>query len=184
MPAAESLVSSRNVLPPGRNTSICLGRSPPADSTRYRTGSEFWAAIPRALSPFARPMGLIAPPLSVGSFATMTHSTPSMTPMPVTTPAPMLYSVLVPAIGDSSRNGASRSRSNSTRSRANNFPRLWWRVTYLSPPPTIAFASNSSTAAMCSAIAAALARNSGERVSMAPSRTVMVEPPRPDPRAS
>ena len=61
------------------------------------------------------------------------HSTPSTTPMPVTTLAPTVKSEPQPASGDSSRNAEPSSTSSSIRSRASSLPRAWCRSTYFSP---------------------------------------------------
>ena len=53
--------------------------------------------------------GFIVPPLTVGSWAMITHSTPDTTPMPVTMLAPTVKPVPHAATGDSSRNGESGS---------------------------------------------------------------------------
>jgi hypothetical protein len=97
---------------------------------------------------------LDAPPLTVGSLAETTHSTPLTTPIPVTTLAPTVNSVPHAASGESSRKGASRSRRSSMRSRGRSFPRSRWRRTYFSPPPARASASCSSRKRTCSSIAA------------------------------
>ena len=57
------------------------------------------------------------PPLTVGSLATIRHSTPSTTPIPSTTLAPTVKGVPHAASGLSSRNGESGSISSSMRSR-------------------------------------------------------------------
>src|SRR5579859_2370915 len=74
MRAAEDVVRSRKVRPPGMKISFCVGRSAPADSTRLIIGSRFSAAIRAARSAFFRLDGLLAPPLTVGSFAMITRS--------------------------------------------------------------------------------------------------------------
>ena len=68
--------------------SFCVGRSAPPDSTSEITGSRFASAISLARSVLRSVHGLLAPPRTVGSLATIRHSTPSTTPMPVTTLAP------------------------------------------------------------------------------------------------
>ena len=45
MPAADSLVRSRNVRPPGMKISFCVGRSAPPDSTSEITGSRLASAM-------------------------------------------------------------------------------------------------------------------------------------------
>src|SRR5665647_3801807 len=61
----------------------------------------------------------------VASLATITHSRPSMRPMPVITPAPCTALSYMPlaASGDSSRNGEPGSIRFITRSRGNSLPR-------------------------------------------------------------
>ena len=88
MRAAESRVRSRNTRPPGMKISAWLGRSAPPDSTRLTIGRRLASAISPARRVFFNEYGLTAPPRTVGSLAMITHSTPSMTPMPVTTLAP------------------------------------------------------------------------------------------------
>ena len=117
MPAADSRVRSRNICPPGMKISFCVGRSAPPDSTSEITGSRFSRAIWLARRIFFSVHGLLVPPLTVGSLATIRHSTPSTTPMPVTTLAPTVKSLPHAASGLSSRNGESGSSSSSMRSR-------------------------------------------------------------------
>nr|BFE81040.1 hypothetical protein GCM10020093_036410 [Planobispora longispora] len=123
IPAADRRVRSRKIRPPGMKISFCVGRSAPPDSTRLTSGSRFSSAMSAARSVLRRVHGLDAPPRTVGSLATITHSTPSTTPMPVTTLAPTGKSLPHPASGDSSRNAESGSRSSSIRSRASSLPR-------------------------------------------------------------
>ena len=73
--------------------SFCVGRSAPPDSTREIIGSRFSNAIWLARSTFLSVHGFDVPPLTVGSWATSMHSTPSTTPMPVTMLAPTVKSV-------------------------------------------------------------------------------------------
>ncbi len=148
MPAADNRVRSRNARPPGMKISAWLGRSAPPDSTRLTTGSRFANAMSLARKVLRSVHGLLAPPRTVGSLATTRHSTPSTTPMPVTTLAPTGKSVPHAASGDSSRNGLSRSTSSSIRSRARSLPRLWWRSVYLGPPPASALACSPSSSAI------------------------------------
>ena len=75
---------SRKILPPGMKISFCVGRSAPPDSTRLIVGSLFSWAIWAARNDFFSVQGLLAPPFTVGSLATIMHSTPETTPMPVT----------------------------------------------------------------------------------------------------
>jgi hypothetical protein len=127
--AALARVMLRNEPPPGMKMSFCVGRSAPPLSTRLMLGSPFSAAICAARWPFLRVLGFDVPPFTVGSLATIMHSTPSTTPMPVTIDAPTVKSVPHAARLDSSRNGVSGSSSSSMRSRAVSLPRSWWRVT-------------------------------------------------------
>src|SRR5215472_4883787 len=99
MPAADSRVRSRKSRPPGTKMSFWLGRSAPPDSTREITGSRFCFAMSLARKIFRIVQGLLAPPRTVGSFATIMHSTPSTTPMPATTLPPSGYSVPMPPAG-------------------------------------------------------------------------------------
>jgi hypothetical protein len=87
------------------------------------------SAISIARRVFLRPIGLVAPPRTVGSLAVTMHSTPATGPTPVMPLAPMWKSLPQAASGDSSRNGASRSNSSSIRSLASSLPRARWRVT-------------------------------------------------------
>ena len=89
---ADARVRSRKSLPPGMKISFCVGRSAPPDSTREIVGSPFSSAIWEARKIFFTVHGLLAPPLTVGSLAVIRHSTPSTTPMPVTTLAPTVKS--------------------------------------------------------------------------------------------
>ncbi len=67
--------------------------------------------------------GFIDPPRTVGSCPMITHSVPDTTPMPVTMLAPTWNGEPHAASGESSKNGASRSKSSSMRSRTGSFPR-------------------------------------------------------------
>ena len=64
------------------------GRSAPPDSTRLMQGSRLASAMSLARRAFFSDQGLLAPPRTVGSLAVIRHSTPSTTPMPVTSEAP------------------------------------------------------------------------------------------------
>ena len=68
--------------------SFWVGRSAPPDSTRLMQGSRLARAISLARRAFLSVHGLLAPPRTVGSLAVIRHSTPSTTPMPVTSDAP------------------------------------------------------------------------------------------------
>ena len=144
---------SRNSLPPGMKISFWVGRSAPPDSTSATVGSPFSSAICEARKIFLTVHGLLAPPFTDGSLAVIMHSTPSITPMPVTTLAPTVKSEPQPASGDSSRNAEPSSTSSSIRSRGSSLPRAWWRSTYFSPPPATALACSASRSASFSSIA-------------------------------
>ena len=88
MPRADSSVRSWNIRPPGTNISAWVGRSAPPDSTRLTSGSRLVLAISLARSDLRSVYGLLDPPRTVGSLATITHSTPETTPIPVTRLAP------------------------------------------------------------------------------------------------
>ena len=148
---------SRNSLPPGMKISFWVGRSAPPDSTSATVGSPFSSAICEARKIFLTVHGLLAPPFTVGSLAVIMHSTPSITPMPVTTLAPTAKSEPQPASGDSSRNAEPSSTSSSIRSRGSSLPRAWWRSTYFSPPPATALACSASRSASFSSIASRFA---------------------------
>ena len=163
----DARVRSRNSLPPGMKISFCVGRSAPPDSTREIVGRLFSSAICAARKIFFTVHGFDAPPLTVGSLALIRHSTPSTTPMPVTTEAPTVKSEPHPASGDSSRNAEPGSRSSSIRSRAVSLPRSRWRATYFSPPPATALACSSSSAASFSSIASRLGLDTPSRSSTA-----------------
>ena len=119
----DSSVSSWKIRPAGTNRSACVGRSAPPDSTRFITGSRLTRAISRARRVLRSEYGFIAPPRTVGSCAMITHSTPEITPIPVTMLAPTANPVPQAASADSSRNGLSGSTSSSIRSRVSSRPR-------------------------------------------------------------
>ena len=144
---------SRNSLPPGMKISFWVGRSAPPDSTSETVGRPFSSAICEARKIFFTVIGLLAPPFTVGSFAVIMHSTPSTTPIPVTTEAPTGKSEPQAASGDSSRNAEPGSTSSSIRSRGSSLPRAWWRSAYFCPPPATALAFSVSSAASFSTIA-------------------------------
>ena len=153
---ADERVRSRKSRPPGMKISFCVGRSAPPDSTSEIVGRLFSSAICEARKIFLTVQGLLAPPFTVGSLALIMHSTPSTTPMPVTTDAPTVKSEPQPASGDSSRKAEPGSTSSSIRSRAVSLPRAWWRSTYFSPPPATATACCASRSASFSSIAVRL----------------------------
>ena len=150
---AEARVRSRKSLPPGMKISFWVGRSAPPDSTSEIVGRSFSSAICEARKIFFTVQGLLAPPFTVGSLALIMHSTPSTTPMPVTTEAPTVKSEPHPASGESSRKADPGSTSSSIRSRAVSLPRAWWRSTYFSPPPATATACWASRSASFSSMA-------------------------------
>ncbi len=100
-------------------------------------GSRFCSATSCARRCFFTVSGKYEPPLTVASLATITHSRPSTTPIPVTMPAlgawPSYSSHAASAF--SSRNAVSGSTSRSIRSRAGSLPRERCRSTAVSPPP-------------------------------------------------
>ena len=63
-------------------------RSPPADSTSWMYGIRLSLATSRARISLRMLTAVIAPPRSVGSLPTITHSVPSITPIPSTMPPP------------------------------------------------------------------------------------------------
>src|SRR6266581_151865 len=117
-------------------------------------GRLFCLATSWARRCFLTVSGKYEPPLTVASFATIAHSRPSTTPIPVTMPAagawPSYSSQAASAF--SSRNAALGSTRRSMRSRAVSFPRDRWRSVAFSPPPR--------------AISAVRLRNSATRPSM------------------
>src|SRR5712691_5105479 len=117
-------------------------------------GRLFCSATSWARRCFLTVSGKYEPPLTVASFATITHSRPSTTPIPVTMPPagawPSYSSQAASAF--SSRNAAPGSTRRSMRSRAVSFPRDRWRSVAFSPPPR--------------AISAVRSRNSATRPSM------------------
>ena len=152
-------VMSRNSRPPGMKISFCVGRSAPPDSTSATLGSPFSSAIWLARKIFLTVHGLLAPPFTVGSLAVIITSTPSTTPMPVTTLAPTAKSEPHPASGLSSRNAEPGSTSSSIRSRGSSLPRAWWRSTYFWPPPSTAFRCSSARSASLLSIASRFGRH-------------------------
>src|SRR3546814_18883227 len=96
---AEDRVRSRKPRPPGMKISLCVGRSAPPDSVRFTVGRLFWAAMSAARKFFFTDQGLRAPPFTVGSLATIMHSTPSHPPLPVPLLAPTPNSLPPPARG-------------------------------------------------------------------------------------
>lgn len=156
IPAADRRVISRKVRPPGTNRSAWRGRSAPPDSTRAITGSRLRSAISSARSCLVTPIGVSDPPFTVGSLATSTQSTPLTGPIPQISPAPGVVrsGSCAPASAATSRNGASGSRSRSTRSRAVSLPRSWWRSTYCVPPAASTVSTTVSRAPRASSMAA------------------------------
>ena len=106
--------------------------------------------------------GKYEPPFTVASLATITHSRPSTTPMPVTIPAlgaPPSYSSQA-ASAFSSRKAVPGSTSRSTRSRAGSLPRERCRSVAFSPPPRATCAVRSRSSATSSAIRSCRSANS------------------------
>src|SRR6185312_12963072 len=136
-------------------------------------GRRFSSAISCARRCFFTVTGKYVPPFTVASFATTTTSMPCTRPMPVTSPAPGAAPSYMPcaASGENSRNGEPASSSARMRSRGSSLPRSVCFARALSPPPSAACAicslRSSTTARSC----AALAWNSGERVSIWDSMT-------------
>src|SRR5438874_11380545 len=115
-------------------------------------GKRFCSAISCARRCFFTVSGKYVPPLTVASFATITHSRPSTTPMPVTIPAAGACPSYSPqaAGGESSRKAVSGSTRRSTRSRAVSFPRDRCRSVASGPPPratSVVRSRNSATRA-------------------------------------
>src|SRR5271154_3876454 len=104
----------------------------------------------------------------VESLQTTTHSRPEMRPTPVMIPAALISSSYMPlaASGDSSRNGVPGSISVVTRSRGSNLPRARWRSRARADPPSAALARRVSSSTTSARIAAWLASNSFDAVSM------------------
>ena len=177
MPALDRRVRSRKSPPPGMNTSFCVGRSAPPDSTRLITGRRFFMATSLSRRILRSVHGLEVPPLTVGSLAMSRHSTPETTPMPATTEAPVWKSEPHAASAHNSRNGDSGSRTMSMRSRAVNLPRSRWRATLRSLPPASAGARSSASWSSLPSIADLAARNSGASVSSVERRMVMRSTP-------
>src|ERR1700744_2970947 len=74
--ASERRVRSLNPRPPGTKIFDWFGRSAPADSISEIDGRRFWSATSLQRPDFAAVSSLIAPPLTVESFAGVTHPTP------------------------------------------------------------------------------------------------------------
>ncbi len=166
--AAELRVMSRKSRPPGMKISFWVGRSAPPDSTRATVGRPFSSAICDARKILRTVQGFDAPPFTVGSLAVIMHSTPSTTPIPVTTLAPTVKSEPHPARGESSRKAEPSSTSSSIRSRGSSLPRAWCRSAYFGPPPATALACSASRSASFSSIAVAF----GDRSLMTRTPTV------------
>src|SRR5688500_11420997 len=105
----ERRVSSRKPRPPGTKIVDWNGKSAPPDSVRLMIGIRFWAQISIVRPVLIAVNGLIEPPLMVGSFAVITHSTPDTTPIPEMSDPPSAISVSQAQRGAISRKGASRS---------------------------------------------------------------------------
>ena len=146
-------------------TSAWRGRNAPPESTRYRHGRWFCAATSCARRCFFTVSGKYEPPLTVASFATITHSRPSTTPIPVTMPAPGACPSYMShaASAFSSRNAESGSISRSIRSRAVSLPRSRCRASARSPPPCATSAVRSRSSATSSAIRSCRAAKASSR---------------------
>src|SRR4051812_46429179 len=83
-------VRSRNPRPPGTKIFDWFGRSAPADSIREIVGNRLVSATSLIRPDFHAVISLIAPPLTVESFALITHSTPETLPTPPMKPAPVV----------------------------------------------------------------------------------------------
>src|SRR5262249_37713222 len=88
IPAADRRLMLRKLRPPGTKISAWRGRAAPPDSVRGVDGRRVRSAISIARPGPAPADGLIEPPLTVASFALITHSTPDTWPTPVMTRAP------------------------------------------------------------------------------------------------
>jgi hypothetical protein len=90
-------------------------------------------------------------------------------PMPVIMPAHGTSSSYMPcaASWDSSKNGEPGSSSRRTRSRGSSLPRARWRSRARSSPPCLIRCTTACRSSISARIAAALAWNAGERVSIA-----------------
>ena len=109
--------------------------------------------------------GVMAPPSTVGSLPTITHSTPAITPMPTTKPPPTVYEESYPARGLISRNGLSGSRTWPMRSRIGILSRERMRSMASGPPPASASSSSSPTTSRCSSMSARFRANASAPVS-------------------
>src|SRR3954463_7492943 len=136
-------------------------------------GRRFCAATSCARRCFCTVSGKYEPPFTVASFATITHSRPSTTPMPVTTPAlgasPSYTSQAARAF--SSRNAVSGSTSRSIRSRAVSFPRERCRSTARCPPPRATCAVRSRSSATSPSIRSRLRSNCSDSRAACEERT-------------
>src|SRR5438552_757391 len=90
MRSRERRVRSRNPRPPGTKIFDWFGRSAPALSISEIDGSRFDSATSFIRPLFHAVISLIAPPLTVESFAVITHSTPDTRPTPSMNPAPVV----------------------------------------------------------------------------------------------
>ena len=97
-------------------------------------------AISRPRISFLALNALKAPARTDGSWPRITHSTPSMTPMPTTKPEPTVKLERQAASGLISRNAESGSSASEMRSRSGILPRLRKRASVSSPPPAAASA--------------------------------------------
>src|ERR1700689_3855862 len=82
MRACERRVRSRKPRPPATKFFDWFEKPAPADSISEIVGSRFASATSLQRPDFHAVSSLIAPPLTVESFAVITHSTPETRPMP------------------------------------------------------------------------------------------------------
>src|SRR5437016_5176069 len=145
-------------------------------------GRLFCSAISCARRCFFTVIGKYVPPLTVASFATMTHSRCCTRPMPVTMPAAGASSSYIPfaASGDNSRNGVPGSSNAAMRSRTGSFPCWRCRSTYFAPPPSRAAASRCFSSATSPCRCSRFAANSAEAVSRCVSSESMLWDGLPD----
>src|ERR1051326_4381990 len=134
-------------------------------------GRRFCSAISWARRCFFTVVGKYVPPLTVASLATRTHSRPSITPIPVTIPAPGAWPSYISqaASAESSRKAVSGSSRRSIRSRAVSFPRERCFSSERSPPPRATCAVRSLSSATSSSIRVRRSLNSSGASTCTPS---------------
>src|SRR5262249_24439520 len=146
-------------------------------------GSPFCSATSCARRCFLTVSGKYVPPLTVASLATITHSWPSITPIPVTMPAdgacPSYMSQAARA--PSSRNALPGSSRRSTRSRAGSLPRERWASIALSPAPRATKAVRSRSSATSASICSRRRQNTSDSRSTCDVSTLMGGGYRPAP---